>query len=51
MIDIELMWEVLQAQLRSVAISYALNEKRKHNDSETKLKGDIKTLEKDLVNK
>ena len=49
MIDIELLWEVLQAQLRFIFISYAPKKKRLQNNRETELKKQIEHLEGELI--
>ena len=48
MIKIELLWEVLHAQLRSIIIPYASKKNRERNNQELKLKTEIEALEKDL---
>ena len=45
MIDIELLWEVMHAQLRSVIIPYAANKKRKQNIREHSLEKEIEKME------
>ena len=48
MIEIELLWEVLNAQIRGRIITFASNKKRKTNLEENKLKKEIIWLEKEL---
>ena len=49
MIDIELLWEVLQAQLRFIIISYASKKKRLQDNRENELKKQIEHLEGELI--
>ena len=48
MIEIELLWEVLNAQIRGRIIAFASNKKRKTNLEENKLKTEIIRLENEL---
>ena len=48
MIDIELLWEVLNAQIRGRIMAFASNKKRKTNLAENKLIKEIIRLEKEL---
>ena len=48
MINIELLWEVLHAQLRSIIIPYSSKKKRNQNNKEITLKREIEILEKNL---
>ena len=50
MIEIELLWEVLQAQLRNLLMSYAANKKRKQRSKESKLTNEISEMEKTYHN-
>ena len=49
MIDIELMWEVLQSQLRDIIMKYAVNKKRRQNEQEIRLVRDINEMETVIV--
>ena len=48
MIEIDLLWEVLNIQLRGLMMSLASNKKRKQNSEENKLSKEIKVLEETL---
>ena len=48
-IEIELPWEVLQAQLRYIIITYAADKKRKQNENELILKKEISSMEEHLI--
>ena len=48
MMNIELLWEVLHAQLRNIKLTYAANKKRKRNKKEIKLTNEITEMEKGL---
>ena len=48
-IKIDLLWEVLLAQLRYIIMKYAANKKRMQNENETKLKKEIFIMEEKLV--
>ena len=51
LIKIELLWEVLQAQIRYVIMTYAANKKGKQNMRETQLKKEIEIIGKKLAQK
>ena len=48
MIEIDLLWEVLNVQLRGLMMSLASDKKRKQNSKEIKLTNEIKVLEENL---
>ena len=48
MIEIELIWEVLQAQLRYILIAHASKKKKQQNKQELKLNTEIDHLEENL---
>ena len=48
-IELELLWQVLQAQIRYVIMTNAANKKRKQNKIESQLKKEIEEMEKDLA--
>ena len=51
LIDIELLWEVLHAQVRYVVMAYAANKKRKQNIRESQLTKEIEKMENHLAQK
>ena len=48
-IKIELLWEVLQAQLRHILITYAAKKKRKRKEDEIKLVKEISIMEENIT--
>ena len=50
MIDIDLFWEVLQAQLRGLIINYATRKKRLQNNRENQLNKEIELATKEINN-